>query len=1001
MQNKGAIRLFAIVLALICVYQLSFTFFTKKVEKDAVKISGGNPVRERQYLDSMSTEIVFNFVWLRKYTYMECKEREINFGLDLKGGMNVILEVSVDDVITSLAAPHYLSDPVFTRALNDAKVKKVTSQDDFVDIFVQSFEQQNPGGKLAQFFMTPDTRGEIDLNTTNIDVREYLRLEAESAIDNSFNVLRNRIDRFGVVQPNIQRLERQGRILIELPGVSDPERVTRLLTGTANLEFWTTYGNEEVLPFFQEANSILKGIIESESLTPGDPNSGNQAPSLLPGAEKDTSITLFGDADSTALDLDDQDQIKENPFFAVIIPYLDNNGQPIRGSVVGLSRTSDTSKVNTILHRPQIRGLFPGDMRFYWSQKPMKGNETYIELHALKASRDQGASLSGRFITDANMAFGQFKNEAEVHMSMNAEGAKRWANLTRDNIGRCLAILLDETVVSAPVVNGEIPGGSSTITGNFTQTEATDLANVLKSGKMPARARIESSEVIGPSLGQSSITAGLNSFLVSFIVIFLFMILYYSRRAGLVADIALMASLFFLFGVLASIQAVLTLPGIAGIVLTIGMAVDANVIIYERIREELSAGKGTKQAIADGYKNAYSAIIDGNVTTLITGVVLYVFGTGPIKGFATTLIIGILTSLFSAIFLTRLIYEKWLEKNKDITFSTPATNNAFKNININFLGMRKYFFIFSGILITIGIISLFTRGLSLGVDFTGGRNYVIEFPQDVNTLEVREKLTAQFDQAPSVITFGEQNMVRITTKFMIDSDAPDVDSLIRSKIFTGIQPMLGEGADLETFITTDEYVKSVQKVGPTIASDIKRQAVWAILFSLIAIALYIIIRFRNWQFGLGALVSLAHDVLIVIGAFALFHGILPFSMEVDQSFIAAILTVVGYSINDTVIVFDRVREYRGLFRKRSDFDNLNGAMNSTLSRTMITSLTTLLVIFVVFILGGEVIRGFAFALLIGIGFGTYSSVWVATPVVYQTLATKKNQEKSEKQVLQK
>ena len=644
-----------------------------------------------------------------------------------------------------------------------------------------------------------------------------------------------------------------------------------------------------------------------------------------------------------------------------------------------------------MFQRPQIKVLFPGDLKFYWGQKPVEGNESFIHMYALKASREKGASLSGRYITDANMAWGQFKGEAEVHMSMNAEGAKRWANLTRENIGRCLAILLDDAVVSAPVVNGEIPGGSSTITGNFTQTEATDLANILKSGKMPARARIESSEVIGPSLGQSSIDAGLNSFIIAFIVIIVFMIMYYSRRAGWIADVALMANMFFLIGVLASLQAVLTLPGIAGIVLTIGMAVDANVIIYERIREEITAGKGLKLAIADGYKHAMSAIIDGNVTTLLTGVILYVFGTGPIKGFATTLVIGILTSLFSAIFLTRLIYERLLAKNADIRFSTPLTHNAFKNINLNFLGMRKGFYIFSCTIITIGLIALFTRGLSLGVDFTGGRNYIIEFPQDVNTLEIREKLTSQFNEAPQVITFGEQNKVRITTKYMIDSEVPEVDSIIKSKIFTGIKPLLKSDAQLASFINTDEYVKSVQKVGPTIASDIKVQAIWAVIFSLIIIAVYIIIRFRNWQFGLGALISLAHDVLVVIGAFAVFHGVVPFSMEIDQSFIAAILTVVGYSINDTVIVYDRIREYRGLFRKRSDFVNLNGAMNSTLSRTMITSLTTLMVIVVVFIFGGEVIRGFAFALLIGIGVGTYSSVFIATPIVYDTIKRRKGE----------
>jgi len=996
MQNKGAIRLFAIVFALICVYQISFTLMTRKVERDAVKFANGDPVKERKYLDSISNEVVYNFIWLRKYTYMECKEREINLGLDLKGGMNVVLEVSVEDVIKSLAAPHYLSDPVFTKALNQAISNKASSQLDFVDLFVRAFEEQNPGGKLAQFFMTPESRGTIDLNTQNPQVVEYLRREAESAISNSFNVLRNRIDRFGVVQPNIQRLERQGRILIELPGVSDPERVTKLLTGTANLEFWATYETEEVLPYLQEANNILKGILETEgkviSADTARTVPGEKPQLSLLDQKQDTGVlSILGQKDSAAsLQISEEDQArKENPFFSIVIPYLDNQGQPVRGSVVGIVNLRDTSKVNEIFRRPQIRNLFPGEMKFYWSQKPVEGNETFVQLHALKTSREKGASLSGRYITDANMAFGQFKGEAEVHMSMNAEGAKRWANLTRENVGRCLAIVLDDAVVSAPVVNSEIKGGSSTITGNFTQTEATDLANILKSGKMPARARIESSEVIGPSLGQASIIAGLKSFIGAFIIILTFMMLYYNRRAGFIVDIALVANMFFLIGVLASLQAVLTLPGIAGIVLTLGMSVDANIIIYERIREELTAGKGIKLAIADGYKQSYSAIIDGNVTTFLTGVILYTFGTGPIKGFATTLIIGIVTSLFSAIFITRLIYERLLAKNEDIRFSTRLTQNAFKNIRINFIGIRKYFYILSGGLILIGLIALFTRGLIPGVDFTGGRNYIIQFPQEVNTLEIREILTEQFKEAPSVITFGTKDKVRITTKFMIDSDDPAVDSIIKAKIFAGIQPLLGSNARLDNFISSDEYVKSVQKVGPTIASDMKVRAYWAIVLSLLVVAGYIVIRFRNWQFGMGALVSLAHDALMTILAFAVFHGILPFTMEVDQNLIAAVLTIVGYSINDTVVVFDRIRENRHLFRKRSDFENMNSAMNSTLSRTILTNLTVLLTVLILFVFGGDVLRGFSFALLVGTLFGSYSSVFIAAPIVYDSLGRNK------------
>jgi SecD/SecF fusion protein len=998
MQNKGAIRLFAIVLALVCVYQLSFTLFSKKTERDAANYAQGDPVKEKNYIDSISGEVVYNFMWLRKYTYMECKEREINLGLDLKGGMNVILEISVEDVIKSLVAPHYLADPIFNQTMILAKQKRTKVQEDFVVLFAESFQEVSPGGKLAQFFMTPETRGEIDLTTSNDDVVEYLRTQAESAIDNSFNVLRNRIDRFGVVQPNIQRLERQGRILIELPGIDDPERVTKLLTGTANLEFWTTYENTEVLPFFQQANTLLKEIIASEGEAGSIPGSTETEVQVenktgeisLLDTPKDTSseISLIGAQDSSSILATQEETIrKENPLFSVLIPYLDSKNQPVGGSVCGIANVRDTAEVNSLMLRPQIRSLFPGDMKFYWHQKTLTENETFIQLHALKASREKGASMSGKYVTEASMQYGQFKNEAQVHMSMNGEGAKRWANLTRENVGRCLAIVLDGYVVSAPVVNGEIKGGSSSIEGNFTQSEATDLANVLKSGKMPARARIESSEVIGPSLGQSSIDSGLSSFIISFIVVLLYMLFYYSRRGGLVADIALICNMFFLIGVLASLGAILTLPGIAGIALTIGMAVDANVLIYERIKEELEAGKGIKLAIADGYKHAYSAIIDSNVTTILTGVILYVFGTGPIKGFATTLVIGILTSLFSAIFISRLIYERLLDKNRPLTFSTKWTQNFLRHTKVDFLGMRKYFYVGSGIVIVAGIIGLATRGLSLGVDFTGGRNYVVEFKQEVNTAKIREALSAEIGESPSVITFGGKDKVRITTKYLIDDDRSNVDSIIKAKFYDGLVPeFIAEGAiSKDDFIATDQYVKSALKVGPAIATDIKVQAVWAILLSLIMIFIYIVIRFRNWQFGLGGIVSLAHDVLVVIGIFALFHGIMPFSMEIDQSFIAAILTVVGYSINDTVVVYDRIREHRHLYSKRGDYEVINGAMNRTLSRTMNTSFTTLIVIFALFLFGGEVIRGFVFALLVGIGVGTYSSVFVATPVVFDTI----------------
>jgi SecD/SecF fusion protein len=996
MQNKGAIRLFFIVLTLVCIYQLSFTFFSIKVERDARKYSQGDVAKERAYLDSISDEVVFNFLWLRKFTYMETKEREINLGLDLKGGMNVVLEISVEDVIRSLAAPHYLTDPIFTSTLERARQNRIGSQEDFVVLFAEAFQNIKPGGQLAQFFMTPETRGEIDLNTSNSEVVDYLRAEAESAISNSFNVLRNRIDRFGVVQPNIQRLERQGRILVELPGVKDPERVTKLLTGTANLEFWTTYDNAEILPYIDEANNLLRDIlavgtpvISGDTATPAD-----QAASIFDN-ENDTvkDISIF-DPGTTELSSEEVEMERENPLFAVLIPYLDENRQAVGGSVMGISSVRDTAKVNQYLAIPQVRAIFPADLVFAWHSKPMPNNTSFIQLHALKASRERGAALSGRFVTDARQSFGQFGSEAEVYMTMNSEGAKRWANLTRENIGRSIAIMLDDYVVSAPVVRSEIKGGGSTISGNFTQQEAIDLANTLKSGKMPARARVESSEVIGPSLGQASIQSGLRSFIMSFVIVLLYMVFYYSRRGGMVADLALLANMFFLIGVLASLQAVLTLPGIAGIVLTIGMSVDANVLIYERIREELAAGKGTRLAISDGYKNAYSAIIDANVTTLLTGLILYFFGTGPIKGFATTLVIGIITSLLSAIFITRLVYEWFLTNNKSITFSTKFTENAFKNVNFDFLKVRKSMYVVSGILIILSIGGLVTKGLHLGVDFTGGRNYVIEFKEEVPTQTVRDLLEEQFGETPQVITFGDRNRVRVTTKILIEDESANVDSLIKSKIYTGLIDFIGPEISLDYFIESDEYIKSSQKVGPAIADDIKQQAVFALFLALLVMFIYIILRFKNWQFGFGAVAALIHDSIIVLGIFAVFWGILPFSLEVDQAFIAAILTVVGYSINDTVVVFDRIRENRSLFRKRGDYETINRSLNNTLSRTFSTSFTTFLVILIIFLFGGEVIRGFTFALLIGIIVGTYSSLFIATPLLYETL----NKRKGEKEI---
>ncbi len=1005
MQNKGAIRFFTIVLALVSVYQLLFTFFAQKVERDAREYANGDVRLERSYLDSMKSEEVYN-VLFRNYTYQECKEREINLGLDLKGGMNVILEIAVEDIIRSLAAPQFLTDPVFTETMALARQKKTNSQSDFVNLFAESFEELNPGAQLAQFFMTPETRGQIDFNTTNNEVVNYLKEEAESAIDNSYNVLRNRIDRFGVVQLNVQKLERQGRILVELPGVKEPERVTKLLTGTANLEFWTTYQSAEVWTYLEEANRLLAEMQQSEELlnvaseesTETEPEAEAEEPesiqeeeSLLDIPEEDllldtTDLDLLSDLDSEEVMDDQQAQfMRENPLLAVLTPYLDNQRNFIPGSTVGVVLLKDTAKVNELLSLPRIRQLLPSDLRFAWHFQPDGEAQQFLRLHALKATRNNQPALDGKYVTDARVGTDPYTGEFNVSMNMNSEGAKRWANLTRENVGEALAIVLDGLVYSAPSVSEEIKGGSSSISGDFSQTDADDLANILKSGKMPARARIESSEIIGPSLGAQSVKDGLNSFLIAFLVVLLYMVFYYSRRAGLVADLALLANMFFLIGVLASLQAVLTLPGIAGIVLTIGMSVDANVLIYDRIREELGAGKNLKSAIKDGYRNAYSAIFDAQLTTFLTGLILFFFGTGPIKGFATTLVIGILTSLFSAIILTRLVYERMLSKGRAITFDTKLTRNAFQNTKIDFLGSRKIFYGISLVIIMAGAASLIFKGLNTGVDFSGGRNYVIAFNQEVETAEIQDKLGETFGEKPTVITYGSRNTVRVTTKYLIDDDRPEADSIIRAEMFRGLQPYLDSDATLDAFLNGQDYIISAHKVGPTIADDIKRVAIIVIFASLLIIFLYILFRFRNWQFGLGALAALVHDVMIVLGLFSLLHGVMPFSLELDQSFIAAILTVVGYSINDTVVVFDRIREFVGLQKHRERREIFNTALNSTLSRTFSTSLSTFFVLLAIFIFGGDVIRGFTFALLLGVIVGTYSSLFIATPVVYDTI----------------
>jgi SecD/SecF fusion protein len=986
MQNRGAIRFIAIALTLVCLYQLSFTWFAKRAERAAVEYAQGDPKKEAYYLDSISSETVYNFLWLRQYTYRDVKEREINLGLDLKGGMNVTLEVSVVDIVRSLS--NYSNDSAFVAAIDMAR--KMPPSEDFITRFGKAFETIAPNARLASIFNTVELRDRVNFNSTNQEVLEVINTEAESAIANSFNIIRNRIDRFGVAQPNIQRLEGSGRILVELPGVKEPERVRKLLQGTASLEFWETYENSEVFPFLQEVNKKIKEIKDAEAaLAKGEKSSTQEQPEAQidepqgesEGEEDELLEMLKAEGDST--DVDDADWAKEFPLFAVLNPNTNQQGQIMGGPVVGYAHYRDTAQVNSYLNMPQVKQLLPRDLRLLWSVKPVQWDNTssVYELVAIKVtSRDGNPPLDGGSITDARDDFSQTGGEAEVSMSMNAEGAKIWARLTADNVGKSIAIVLDDYVYSFPKVNQEIRGGRSSITGGFTINEAKDLANVLKSGKLPAPARIIQEEIVGPSLGQEAIDSGLRSFILSFIVVLIFMVFYYSHRGGLIANFALVANLFFIFGVLASFGATLTLPGIAGIVLTIGMSVDANVLIFERIREELKAGKGQGLAINDGYKNAYSAIIDGNVTTLLTGVILYLFGSGPIRGFATTLVIGIITSLFSALFLTRLVIHFMQQRKYKITFSNRISEGAFKDTKFNFIGSRKISYAISFALILLAIGSLSIRGLNYGIDFSGGRSYVVRFQEDVSTVDIAADLSDVFGQAPEVKTFGPANQVKITTKYLIDDEGENIDNEIDSLLHVGLMPYLPDGTSIDEF--RDDFKQSSMKVGPTIAHDLRQEAIIALFFALVVIFLYILIRFKNWSYGTGAVVALFHDALIVVGIFSLLYNRMPFGLEIDQAFIAAILTIIGYSINDSVVIFDRIREYIGLYPKRDKMVTMNNALNDTLSRTFSTSFSTLVVLVPIFFFGGESIRGFIFGLIIGVLVGTYSSLFVASPIAY-------------------
>lgn len=984
MQNRNLISMFAILFGLVCLYQLTFTWKAQGVEEDARLFANGDVVKEKAYLDSIASESIYS-IGIKDYTYNECKSRELNLGLDLKGGMNVTLEVSVKDVIRAMA--NYSKDETFNTAIAAAVAKQRDSQDDFVTLFGESFTEVNPDAKLASIFYTPELKDKIQTSSTNQEVLNVIRAEVEEAINRSFNILRTRIDRFGVTQPNIQRLEGSGRILVELPGVKDPERVRKLLQGTAQLEFWETYEYAELLGAVTQVNTYLKDVVAvadekdaavAEALEAVEEIEGAEEGSLLDKLAADSALT------DTASLSPDQFAI-ENPFFAALIPNINQNNQPNQGPVCGFASVKDTAQVNAYLAMPEVRNLFPRDARFAWTVKPYDVEGNFVQLIALKVtSRDGKAAMAGDVITDARKEFGQFNGSPEVSMTMSAEGGRAWKRLTGENIGKSVAIVLDGYVYSFPTVQAEIAGGRSQITGNFTINEADDLANILKSGKLPAPARIIEEAIVGPSLGQEAIDAGLRSFIIALMIVLVYMIFYYNF-AGMVSNVALLANLFFVFGVLSSLGAVLTLPGIAGIVLTIGMSVDANVLIYERVREELLNGKGLRLAVADGYKAAYSSIIDANVTTLLTGIILYVFGTGPIKGFATTLVIGILTSLFSAIFITRLIFYWRLSKKETVSFDNKITRGAFKNTAVDFIGKRKRYYVLSALIVLLGIGSLATKGLNYGVDFKGGRTFVVRFDDTADNNAIRTALGASFVDAdglemfPEVKTFGDDNQVKITTKYLIDSEDINADDLVSAQLAEGLTAF------------GNYEVMSSQKVGPTIADDIKDASVWSVIFSLLVIFLYILLRFRKWQFSLGAVVAVFHDVLIVLSIFSIFYGILPFSLEIDQAFIAAILTIIGYSLNDTVVVFDRIREHMGIFKKKEINALVNNALNSTLSRTINTSLTTFFVLLVIFLFGGEVIRGFMFALMVGVLVGTYSSLFVASPIMLDTL--KRTEEK--------
>ena len=990
MQSKGAIRFVTICLLLACLWQLSFTAVTalqnKKAEKRAEQIAQAvdltavaeadrafyldsiKKIETRRYTDSISGEKVY-----LGYTFKQVQNQEINLGLDLKGGMNVMLQVQLEDLVRALSGNN--QTPEFQQAIALAKQRSVSSQSDFISLFADAWKEVAPGTRLAQIFGTYEMRDRIKPESTDEQVVSVIKEEAESAVANSFNVLRSRIDRFGVTQPSIQKIGNTGRILVELPGVKEPERVRKLLQGTASLEFWPTFTYDEMASYLDEANARLAEILSV------DEPAEQAAPVASDAVAQEMQAQNAEDAGLAAAR-------KANPLYAILSP------SGMRGNAcIGFAAAADTAQVNKYLRMSEIEAIFPAEFRPMWSVQPseyMQSDNIY-ELVAIKStSRDGKAPLDGGVVTDAHVDYDQRRGGYPgVSMTMNAEGANVWARLTKENIGRQVAIVLDGTVYSYPTVQNEITGGSSSITGHFSIEEATDLTNVLKSGKLPAPATIVQEQVVGPSLGAESIRAGLISFLIAFCLVLIYMLFFY-QGAGVAADIALLSNVVLLFGTLSAFGAVLTLPGIAGLVLTLGMAVDANVIIYERIKEELKAGKGLSKAVADGYKNAYSAIIDGQVTTLLTGLVLFFFGSGPIKGFATTLIIGIITSMLTAIFVTRLIFEARIKRGKNITFENKLTKDFLKNTHIDFLGARKWSYIISGTLIVIALGSMFLKGFTYGVDFTGGRTYVVRFDKPVTAEEVRSAVNRTFNLADpessvEVKQFGGDSQMKITTSYKFQDESATVDAEIEGMLYESLKDFYVEPVDLADFTSTLENpngIISSDKVGASIANDIKRNAIISIILALIVIFAYIAMRFKGWNWGLGGVVSLAHTAIIIIGFFSLFSGILPFNLDVDQTFIAAILTIIGYAINDNVVIFDRIRENLALHPSDDFKETVNKSLNATLTRTVNTSVSTLLPMLAIAIFGGESIRGLSVALCLGVLIGTYASLMIGTPVMF-------------------